>query len=201
MPLVLTIDQRRSRRSPSSEVEALVQRLNSSASVRTLRPFERTVGDELQGILSDAGALAPALGVIAREPSWWVGLGAGPIEELGTTARESTGTALHRARDAVERAKKLPWGVAVEGGGSVSAADLEAALALWTTLLGQRTRRGWEAVDLRAEGLSEAEIARRLGISQQAVNQRLKAAFEQPDAEGVRLIERLAARALDEAGT
>lgn len=199
MPLVVTIDQRRSRRAPSSDVEALVRRLNSSQPVRTLRPFERTVGDELQGVLRDAEALAPALRVIARDHSWWVGLGAGPIEDLGDTARESTGTAFHRAREAVERAKKLPWGVAVEAGGSILAADLEAALALWTTLLAQRTRRGWEAVDLRAEGLAEWEIARRLGISQQAVNQRLKAAFEQPDAEGGKLIERLGSRALDEA--
>jgi DNA-directed RNA polymerase specialized sigma24 family protein len=49
---------------------------------------------------------------------------------------------------------------------------------LWlvAALVGRRSPKGWEVVDLADEGLSYEEIGRRLGISQSAVSQRAQAA-------------------------
>jgi len=68
---------------------------------------------------------------------------------------------------------------------------LERAIALWVTLLQMRSPRGWETVDLRQRGFTELEIAETLGVTQQAVNQRLRAAFFTQDEEGAVLINHL----------
>jgi DNA-directed RNA polymerase specialized sigma24 family protein len=52
----------------------------------------------------------------------------------------------------------------------------QAALDLLAAVVQRRTARGWEAVDLASEGLSQVQIGQRLGISKQAVSQRLHAA-------------------------
>jgi hypothetical protein len=186
---VVTIDERRSRRAAGSRASELAQLLNDNPDVATLLPFEVTVGDELQGVLFHAGNVIPVLRLIARDRGWWVGIGIGNIEVPGESARLSTGTAFVQARRAVDRAKKVPWGVAVEGAGWNRVSDLDRAIALWTTLLHMRSSRGWETVDLRRRGLTEPEVAERLGITQQAVNQRLRAAFFLQEEEGALLIQ------------
>jgi hypothetical protein len=193
MPVVVTIDERRSRRSPGSRAGELAELLNSQPDVPTSLPFEVTVGDELQGVLAYAMTVVPVLRVITRQRGWWVGIGIGHIEVFGESARVTTGTAFVQARRAVDRAKKLPWGVAVEGTGWTRVNELDRATALWVTLLQMRSPRGWETVDLRLRGLTEPEIASSLGITQQAVNQRLRAAFFAQDAEGEQLIQSIAA--------
>jgi hypothetical protein len=157
------------------------------------RPFEVTVGDELQGVLEFPRHLIPVLRMVAREGKWWVGIGIGQVEIWGESARLSTGTAFVQARRAVDRAKKVAWGVAVEGSGWTRVNELDRAIALWITLLQTRSERGWETVELRLQGLTEPEIATRLGITQQAVNQRLHTAYLAQDQEGAELIESIAA--------
>jgi hypothetical protein len=192
MPVVVTVDERQSRRAAGSRATELTRRLNNDPDVGTLLPFEVTVGDELQGVLGYPADIVPALRAIARHAGWWVGIGIGQIEVWGESARVSTGTAFVQARRAVDRAKKTPWGVAVEGAGWKRVDDLDRAIALWTTLLEMRSERGWETVDMRFRGLTEQEIASRLGITQQAVNQRLRAAFFAQDEEGTQLIQSIA---------
>jgi hypothetical protein len=192
MTVVVTIDERKSRRSARSRAAELTQRLNAEPGLATLLPFEVTVGDELQGVLGYPTDVVPALRVIARHGGWWVGIGIGQIELLGESARMSTGIAFVQARRAVDRAKKTPWGVAVEGAGWKRVDDLDRAIALWATLLEMRSKRGWETVDKRLRGLTEAEIASELGITQQAVNQRLRAAFFAQDEVGTQLIQSIA---------
>ena len=192
MPVVVTIDQRRSRRSADSHGIKLAERLNALPDVLISRSFEVTVGDELQGVLTLPGHLIPVLRVIARQGGWWVGIGIGQVEVWGESARLSTGTAFVRARRAVDRAKKVAWGVAVEGAGGRRVDELDRAIALWITLLQTRSERGWETVELRLQGLTEPEIAAQLGITQQAVNQRLRTAFLAQDEEGAQLIESIA---------
>jgi hypothetical protein len=192
VPVVVTVDERRSRRSAHSRVAGLAERLNAIPGLVTSRPFEVTVGDELQGILAFPGQVIPVLRVIARDEGWWVGIGIGNVEVWGESARLSTGTAFVQARRAVDRAKKIAWGVAVEGAGWRRVSDLDRAIALWITLLETRSERGWETVELRRNGLTEPEIAARLGITQQAVNQRLRTAFFAQDEEGALLIESIA---------
>jgi hypothetical protein len=192
MPAVVTIDERKSRRAGGSRADELARLLNDDSDVPTQLPFEVTVGDELQGVLEYPVHVVPALRVIARHAGWWVGIGIGPIDVWGESARVSTGIAFVQARRAVERAKKNPWGVAVEGAGWKRVDDLDRAIALWITLLQMRSERGWETVDMRLRGLTEPEIASQLGITQQAVNQRLRAAFLAQDEEGTQLIESIA---------
>jgi hypothetical protein len=192
MSVVVTVDERRSRRAAGSRASELTRHLNEDPDVATLLPFEVTVGDELQGVLGSPADVVPALRVIARHAGWWVGIGIGHIELLGESARVSTGIAFVQARRAVDRAKKNPWGIAVEGAGWKRVDDLDRAIALWATLLEMRSERGWETVDMRLRGLTELEIASLLGITQQAVNQRLRAAFFAQEQEGTQLIQSIA---------
>jgi hypothetical protein len=192
--VVVTVDQKRSRRAARPRAAELAKLLNEEPDVANAKwmPFEVTVGDELQGVLFQPVNVIPVLRLIARDRGWWVGIGIGNIEVPGESTRVSTGTAFVHARRAVDRAKNLPWGVAVEGGGWPRVNELDRAIALWVTLLLTRSHRGWETVDLRLRGLTEPDIASRLGITQQAVNQRLRAAFFAQEVEGTQLIQSIA---------
>ena len=177
---VLTIDQRGSRRDVD-RVPALLAQLSGGGPV--LRGFERTVGDEVQGVLPDAAAVVELALTVLRTGGWSVGIGAGPVDEpLPSEARAGTGAAFVLARRAVERAKsrQRPVPVAVEGRDAERAAEAEAVLTLVAAVALRRTEGGWAAVDAwrAAGGLgTQEEIAGRLGVSQQAVSQRLAAAL------------------------
>lgn len=170
--LVLTVDQRDSRHSEDRIPETL-ERL---APVPTLLPFERTAGDELQGVLDDPDAAMAAVGELLRADKWYVGIGVGRVEEpLPEHSRAGRGPAFLQARSAVTGAKTSPWHVRVAADHWAGRA-LESTLWLWAAVLARRTARGWEVADLVAEGLSYAEAGKRLGISQSAVSQRAQAA-------------------------
>lgn len=70
---VLTIDQARSRRRPDRVPELLA----ALADVDTLAPFERTVGDEVQGVPAEATAVLAAIRIALAEGEWHIGLGVG----------------------------------------------------------------------------------------------------------------------------
>lgn len=121
--IVLTVDQRGSTYAADRvpEVLAGLARLTRFRE-GVVVGFERTVGDEVQGILASgrAGAeLAVDLSLhLLRDQGWSVGIGVGQVEgPLPTVSREARGFAFYRARDAVERAKTRGRGtsVAVEG--------------------------------------------------------------------------------------
>ncbi|QWZ09138.1 transposase [Nocardioides panacis] len=173
MVVVLTVDQRDSR-SHADEVPDLLARLAGAPGL--LRPFQRTVGDEVQAVLADADAAVGTIGLLLRAGGWSVGVGVGPVEEpLPADTRAGRGAAYLHARDAVTRAKSVPHRIAV-GGEDYRAEQLETVLWLWAGILERRTDRGWEVVDALDEGLSHVEAGRRLGISQSAVSQRAQAA-------------------------
>ncbi|GAB6984817.1 transposase [Nocardioides pyridinolyticus] len=170
--LVLTVDQRGSRTS-ADRVPSVVSLL---APVPVLRPFEQTVGDEIQGVLDSPLALPTAVELLLREDAWHIGIGVGDVETpLPASARSGRGPAYLNAREAVTAAKSSPWHLRVVGD-SPWARRLETTLWLWAAVLARRTSRGWEVADLAAEGLQYDEIARRLGISPSAVSQRAAAA-------------------------
>ncbi len=194
--LVLTVDQRSSRRSRDLVPEALA----SLASVPLLRAFERTAGDEFQGVLDDPGLVAPVLEPLLRSGEWNIGLGLGDVEQpLPAHARAGRGPAYVRAREAVTAAKATPWHVRVVGEGA-SGRDLESALWLWAAVLGRRTEKGWEVADLLDRQVTYEEAARKLGITQSAVSQRARAAGIAEGVRGRELVTALAETLLTRGG-
>ncbi len=172
---VLTVDQVASRRRRDLVEPALA----ALAGVQVRLPFTRTVGDEFQGAPEDGLSVVDAILMLMRSGEWHVGLGVGPVEEpLPADPRSARGPAFLAARSAVERAKVEPGGVCVAAaaGAEAEAQDAEVVLHLLGALRERRTAQGWQAVDLMVASENQAEAAAQLGISRQAVGQRLQAA-------------------------
>jgi hypothetical protein len=191
--VVLTVDQNASRHGPDQVPAAL----DALAHVPTRLAFDRTAGDEFQGVLDDPAALVAALEVLLRAGEWNIGIGIGEVETpLPDLARAGRGPAYVAAREAVTAAKSSPWRVRAAGGtGAVRA--LESAVWLWAALLARRTPRGWEVADLVDQGLTYDEAAARIGISQSAVSQRAAAAGIAEGRRARELVEYLTRTALE----
>jgi hypothetical protein len=193
---VLTVDQRDSRTTPD-RIEALMQTLGAQPAAYVLG-FERTAGDEVQGVLDDAGTVVDVVLRLVRDGGWSVGVGVGAVRTpLPESTRAGSGPAFTEARDAVTRAKSRPYGVAVSGGEPAAARRAQAALELLSAVVARRSDLGWEAVDLAADGLNQIEAAQRLGISKQAVSQRLQAADWHVEPDGRELAAHLLSAADD----
>lgn len=172
--IVLTIDQRRSR-SSDDKVEALVKQAN--ATVPVVRPFQRTAGDEIQAVMDDASEAIRLAVMMAASGDWSVGIGFGQAETpLPAETRAGRGPAFEFARVAVERAKNTNAHLAVHGPTN-EASRLEAELQLTAAVVSKRRATAWEAGTLADEGMTQQQIAVRLGITQQAVSSRLSAAL------------------------
>ncbi|MCF4120742.1 SatD family protein [Antribacter sp. KLBMP9083] len=189
--IVLTVDQRGSTRSPDRVPEVLEHLADAAGGRRGLVvAFERTVGDEVQGVLDDAGLATDLVLDLLRDGGWSVGVGVGPVEEpLPAVSREARGPAFVRAREAVERAKTRSAGtnVAVDGPDADRAAEVEALLRLLGAVRARRSTAGWEVVDTLAslpDGVRagrQRQAAAVLGITEQAVSQRVRAALWQEE--------------------
>ncbi|MGD9959739.1 transposase [Nocardioides sp.] len=196
--VVLTVDQRASRTRPDL-VPATVEALST---LPTLRAFERTAGDEIQGVIDDPDVVVAALALLLRGAEWNIGIGIGPVETpLPPQARAGRGAAYLQAREAVNRAKTVPAHVSVVGVDGYRAEQLETVLWLWADLLQRRSARGWEVADLIAEGISHAEAGARLGVTQSAVSQRARTAGVVEGDRAARLARQLIAEMMAEGGT
>lgn len=185
---VLTVDQRGSRRD-IDRVDSLINDLNRAP---LLRPFERTAGDEVQAVAESARLTVTLTLDLIRRGHWSVGIGIGRVEEpLPASTRAGRGPAFEFARQAVTRAKSAQVPVAVTGPHADSAEAAETALTLVALIVSRRSPQGHAAVGLMDRGHTQAEVAQALGISKQAVSQRLSAAAWQPEVAGRALAERL----------
>ena len=190
---VLTVDQRHSRRG-QDRVDALLGWLADRPGV--VRGFERTAGDEVQGVMDEASAVVDLVLGLVRRGAWSIGIGAGPVDEpLPASTRAGSGPAFVLARKAVERAKSSPQLLAVEAPDADRAGSAQAALDLLASVVQRRSEPGWEAVDLISRGLTQTEVAEALGITKQAVSQRLRAATWAPEVAGRDLAARMLAAA------
>ncbi|MFD1211697.1 sigma factor-like helix-turn-helix DNA-binding protein [Arthrobacter sp. GCM10027362] len=169
---VLTVDQRRSR-SREDLVESAMAALNRDPRRPLRLAFDRTAGDEMQGV-TDSAAIASGIALeLASGGQWSVGIGIGGIREpLPANTRAGAGEAFERARAAVTAAKAAPGNIAVSGA-SPLAGQAEAVLQLVSSVARKRSKLSAEAGLLVDEGLTQREVADRLGISQQAVSSRL----------------------------
>jgi hypothetical protein len=172
---VLTVDQRHSRRTPD-RVEALLRDL-SPRRRDLVRAFERTAGDEVQGVVASPDVVVDLVLLLVRDRAWSVGVGVGPVDDpLPESTRAGSGPAFLAARAAVTAAKSRSTCLAVSGSEQVGARRAQTALDLVAALLQRRTERGAEAASLAHQGLNQLQVAARLGVSKQAVSQRLQAA-------------------------
>lgn len=196
---VLTVDQRGSRAGVDAVPELLGVLAPGSLPAPPLLGFQRTVGDEIQGVVDDASTLVEAVGRALRLQAWNIGIGFGSIEApLPSETRAGRGPAYVRAREAVTRAKSAAHHVVVVGAvGDPRGEHLETVLGLWAGLLERRTARGWEVHDLLAEGLSYSVAGQRLGVSQSAVSQRAQTAGIQDEQRARALATNLAAMMLE----
>ncbi|HEX4191128.1 MAG TPA: transposase [Marmoricola sp.] len=205
---ILTVDQRGSQHGPDL-VPDVLEALNDSALGAPARAFERTAGDEVQGVLDAGSAIVGRIALLLRSGAWNVGLGLGAVElPLPDSTRAGRGEAFVLARQAVNRAKQQPSRLAVVGAGAAAdvggpayrAEQIETVAWLWAGVLTRRSVRGWEVADLYARGLTPAETAQQLGISQSAVSQRAAAAGLTEADRASRLLAAMIDEVLGEAG-
>jgi len=184
---VITADQVDSRndRDRAGELVALLTERFPDA---FLLPPDQTSGDEVQMLLTDAAATVAAVLAIQRTNHWSIGVGIGGVRTpLPAATRHASGGAFIAARDAVTRAKRTDarFALGVEGGADadgatgtdLTAADVEALVAMLLLVRRRRSPEGWEVVDLLTEGRTQAQAAAQLGVSTAAVSQRVKSAL------------------------
>jgi len=173
VPYVLTVDQKASRRGPD-RVDAVLRELNDA--VPAMLAFERTAGDEFQGVLEEPDLVVDVVLRLVRAGGWSIGVGAGPVQTpLPASTRAGAGPAFLSARRAVDAAKQRPSRLAVRGAVPPDAGDAQAVLSALAVLVDRRSEQAWEAISLVEGGRTQAEAAGALGISRQAVGQRLAA--------------------------
>ncbi|GAA2101541.1 hypothetical protein GCM10009841_17350 [Microlunatus panaciterrae] len=194
MPYVLTVDQRDSRNLPDAVDEAMA----ALSTLDTLLGFERTIGDEFQGLLDDPLSVVTAMLELMRSNQWHIGLGIGPVDTpLPADTRSGRGPAFVAARTAVDQAKREVTHVSFVGAPPAEEAtrDAEVVLQLLATIRERRSEQGWDAVDLMNAGATMAEVAETLKISRQAVGQRLAAANWAVESDALPVLARLLDRA------
>jgi hypothetical protein len=152
----------------------VLRRLNGA--VPTLLGFERTAGDEFQGLLAEPDDVVEVVLHLVRSGNWSIGVGAGPVQTpLPQSTRAGAGPAFLSARRAVDAAKQRSTRLAVRGVAPADAGDAQAVLSALAVIVERRSDQAWEAIALVGAGRTQAEAATELGISRQAVGQRLTA--------------------------
>jgi len=171
MRYVLTINQRDSR-----EVGDLTgDLLRSLRHLPAAIPFQRSVGDEVQGVVDSATTAVDAALEALRHRRWHVGIGVGGLTTpVPDSLVDAQGPGLVHARRAVDRARKTGERIplAVEGPDSTVAAEAEAVLRLLGQLVHTRTDAEWAVLDLMTPGArgQQKYVAQELGITAQAVS-------------------------------
>lgn len=169
---VLTVDQRGSR----SDRDRVPDVLNRYASAHTIRPFERTAGDELQAVFDAAHEVAAIAVDLAASGGWSVGIGIGAVDlPLPAATRAGRGPAFEAARNAVEAAKHDRRRIRVNGASDWTL-HAQTAAAVVVDIQASRSDAGREAVELMRTGITQARAAARLSITPQAMSSRLAAA-------------------------
>lgn len=99
---VMTIDQRGS----STDADRVPGLLAELSTLSTAGRFERSVGDEVQGVVERQDEVVEIALHALRSGRWYVGIGVGPVDlPLPASPREGSGPAFVAARLAVDRAK------------------------------------------------------------------------------------------------
>jgi hypothetical protein len=164
---VMTIDQRGS----TDDIDRVPGLLKGLSVLSTAGRFERSVGDEVQGVVERADEVVEIALHALRSGRWYVGIGVGEVDlPLPASPREGSGPAFVAARAAVDRAKgaaahvplavvagrdrrranaaSAPTGGASGSQGARACANAEAVLRLIGRLVQDRTAAQWKVVDV-----------------------------------------------------
>lgn len=183
---VLTVDQVDSRHAPTDAVAPILAERDAWREAGAVLGPDRTAGDEFQAVFEDAGAALETALRLRRDGGWSVGIGVGDVRSpLPDTTGEATGTAFLAARAAVEAAKRAPHRLAVVAPDEAAAEGVTALIGLLLELRSRRSAEGWEVADLAEQGLTQAAMAERLGVTPQAISLRSRAAGVRLDREAV----------------
>jgi hypothetical protein len=171
MRYVLTINQRDTREVGDRTAGLLRALRHVPAAV----PFQRSVGDEVQGVVDSASTAVDAALRAVRYRRWHVGIGVGGLTPpVPDRLVDAEGHGLVHARRAVNRARRTGERIplAVEGPDAEIAAEAEAVLRLLGQIVHTRTEAEWTVLDLMTPGArgQQKHIARELGITAQAVS-------------------------------
>lgn len=167
---VLTIDQVGSQRGADRVPELLAL----LAGVPAVVGFERSVGDEAQGVIASPAAVVEAVLLCLRAGGWYVGVGVGGVDApLPPSPREGRGSAFVAARAAVERAKKTGERAPVAVEGPPGSGEADGVLSLLGRHVMNRSAAEWRILDRLEPGKwgTQSAVARELGISPQSVSQ------------------------------
>lgn len=174
-------------------LQRLVERTLGEANRRFARQlaarFLITVGDELQGLLKDPVVLPEIIRLLeTRLPQieLRLGIGRGAVDtDLKEYAVGMDGPAWHAARAAIEQAKKEHrMGGVFLGFGERADRSLDGLARLLHHLRAGLTAKQRALLEALLDDESQTEVARRLGISKQAVSKQARAAGWAPYQEG-----------------
>jgi hypothetical protein len=155
--------------------------LNHKYKTGLVARFVITLGDEFQGLLSDARALPDLLWDMHYKfhmRQLRVGIGLGTIDTpIGKNAINIDGPALHHARNAIEIAKKekLLGGV-FDGFGPTSDPAFNGFARLLQHHRARLKLQQRRVIELLRQSLTQTAVANQLGISRQAISLYARAA-------------------------
>lgn len=168
---------------------------NSAAALSTLDgvgTFRLLGVEDICAEIDSPRALCDTVMALLSDGSWAIGIGVSPAGDEESARAQATASLARGARAGVVKVK-------VEGAKRRSsqpyAEDIAATFALLGLVLAKRTMEGREATSLVRSGLNQNEAAEELGISKQAMSQRLQAAGWQAETAGWQLAVNLITRA------
>lgn len=133
--------------------------------------FEVLGVEDIRSKVDDAEAALNLIMALLSDGNWAIGLGIADgtgrsaPSDASATATAAVGTRAGQVRVIVDRQNA-----------TTEAADIAATFALMSHVLHKRTYEGREATSLVRRGMNQNEAAATLGISKQAMSQRLQAA-------------------------
>lgn len=174
---------------------ALVKK--SAAALATLPGADtfHVVGvEDVEGVLTTAEATCDVVMALLSHGDWAIAIAAAPTEEQARTMAAKLLGAQGRAGTVCVDARLAARGSRQHA--KALAADITAVFVLLGHILSRRTMEGREATALVRSGLNQNESAEQLGISKQAMSQRLQAAGWNAELSGWRLAIRLLGQVL-----
>lgn len=135
--------------------------------------FEVLGVEDIRSTVADAEAALNLIMALLSDGNWAIGLGIADGAGSGTSARNDASATATRAVGTRPGQVRV---IVDRQNATTDAADIAATFALMAHVLHKRTYEGREATSLVRRGMNQNEAAATLGISKQAMSQRLQAA-------------------------